>query len=632
MSRRLKPVSFVCVLAAAVSLAPASLSAQADLAVVSFAVNPPSGEPGGEIYIDFTIQNVGATPTVLTAILNYIFIWDTLNNDPVTQLLPDSVGCVHTFRSLLPGETDVFTHVPVTIPPDMPLDTMITLALITEYPDLEPEPDELNNMALTMTAIEPPLIPFTEMPYSAFGMVDLPYYSDVYRFDGGAGEIVYGEGIAAELGSMLDPQLNLLGPLPDTLLTPEGGFVGIVPESRLVDLGLPSTAEYRLDLFGEGGTTGMYELRLQRGIPETEPNDGPIDAQPIAYGEVHVGSFDSPGDVDWYSFYSNAGDIVIIDVDANETFLPHPDSLLDPVGVIVTPPGDTLTRTDDDDDMDPYFFFAAPEAGTYHLALEGAPGAGLGGGFPGCAYAFRISQMLGVMKPDLVVMNPQPLPGPVPAGDTAFVEFELWNVGGLKTFETGVSIDIVLAADPAFDPGDPGITLLEVFDYLEEAIDYSTGVTIAGNVPIPASTPPGSWYLGIVLDPTHDEVEEDETNNTAAIPITVDPYTDSGEPDAFPEAIALLRSYPNPTAGRSVISYELPAGGGGAPASWKVEISVYNVAGQRVARLVDRSVPTGRHQVVWDGKANGRPLPPGVYFCRMKVGDVERSFRIVLLR
>ncbi len=618
----------VCVLALVAAIAPAPALAQSDIAVINFAVNPPSGQPGGDIYIDFTIQNVGPLPTALSAILNYIFIWDTLNNIPVLQLTPDVWGNVHTMRSLLPGETDIFTGVPLTLPADTELDTVLTLALFTDYPDMELEMDELNNFALTMVNIEPLLIPFSDALYSVGGIIDLPFYSDVYRFPGGVGEIVYSDVIAAELGSALDPEVFLLGPHPDSLLTPEGNITGIEPDSRLTNLGLPSTDEYRVELYGEAGSTGMYELRLQRGIPETEPNDDPGIAEPISYGEVRAGTIDHPGDVDWYSFTAGMGDIVIIDVDASEAFLPPPDSTLDPIGHIIGPLGDTLIIDDDSHDMDPYFFFITPDAGEYKLALEDAPGGGLGGGFPGYYYAFRISQMIGVPQPDLVIYNLQPLPAPVGASDTAQVFFETWNIGGLTTFEGGVTIDVVLSVDAVIDAGDE---LLEVGDFVGD-VDPGNFHPTDVDVRIPWDTPPGSYYLGIILDSTSDEVEEDETNNTALLPIIIDPYTDSEEPGLFPDEIALFRSYPNPSTGRSVISYDLPARRPGDPASWKVEISVYNVAGQRVVKLVDRAMPAGSHQVVWDGRANGRRLPSGVYFCRMRAGNVERSFRIVLVR
>ncbi len=622
-------ILLVCVISLGAAFAPAPALAQSDIAITNFAVNPPAGHPGGEIYIDFTIQNVGPLPTAVSAILNYIFIWDTFNNIPVVQLMPDPSGSVHTLHSLLPGETDVYIGVPVTLPADTELDTAITIALHTDYPDMEPEMDELNNFAIFLVNIEPPLIPFSEVEYAEYGSIDLPYYSDVFRFTGVIGDIVFSEGISAEIGFVLDPQVALLEPYPnDSLLTPESNITRIEPDSRLTHIGLPATDDFRIELYGELGGTGMYELRLQKGLYEAEPNDDPNFPEPINYGEVRAGAFDYPGDIDWYSFNADMGDVVIIDVDASEAFLPPPDSTLDPIGVVFTPLGDTLVVDDDSDDMDPYFYFITPSAGDYLFALEGAPGRGLGGGYPGYFYSFRIRHLAGVIKPDLTIQNLQPLPGPVGASDTAQVFFETWNTGGLATFENGVTIDVVLSVDAVIDLGDQ---LLEVGDFVGD-IDPGNFHPTAVDVRIPWDTPPGSYYLGIVLDSTEDEVEEDETNNTASTPITVDPYTDSEEPGLFPEEIALFRSYPNPTTGRTVISYDLPARRSGDPASWKVEISIYNVAGQRVAKLVDRTMPAGSHQVAWDGRVNGRRLPSGVYFCRMRAGDVERSFRIVLLR
>jgi hypothetical protein len=612
------------------AVAPAPAAAQSDIMVVSFTVNPPSAQPGGVVYIDFTIQNVGPGPTAVGAILNYIFIWDSFNNIPITQLLPDATGNVHTMRPLTPGEMDVITGAPLTLPASLDYDTTITLGLYAEYPDLEPELDELNNFSLVLVPIEPLQIPFDETGHAEGGTVDLPYYVDLFEFSGNPGDIVYSEGLAAELGSALDPQVALLGPWPDdTLLTPEGNFAGIDPDSRIVEIDLPASPdEFRLEMYGETGTTGFYELRLQKGIPETEPNDDPSMPEPLSYGEVRAGALDYTGDIDWYSFTAGFGDILIIDVDASEAFEPPPDSTLDPIGVLLDPMGDTLLVDDDTDDMDPYFYFITPMAGEYRLGLEGAPGGGIGDGFPGFYYAFKIKQITGVMKPDLAVMNLQPLPGPIGASDTAHVVFETWNVGGLATFQDGAMIDIVLSTDAAIDAGDQFIEIGDFFGDIDPGTFHPTSV----DVRIPWDTPPGSYFLGIILDPTDIEVEEDEGNNTAVLPIDVDPYTDAGEPGLFPDEIALFRSYPNPSTGRTVISYDLPAGAAGAPSSWKVEISVYDVAGRRVAKLVDAPVPSGRHQVVWDGRANGRRLPSGVYFCRMRVGSIERSFRIVLIR
>jgi len=623
-------IVLVLSLVAGAVVAPEPAIAQSDIMVTNFTVNPLPAQPGGVVYIDFTIQNVGPGPTAVGAILNYIFIWDSMNNIPITQLLPDATGNVHTMRPLMPGEMDVFMSVPVQLPESLAYDTVITLGLYTEYPDLEPEMDELNNFSLIPVPIEPRQIQFNEAGHAEFGTIVLPYYLDLFKFSGSPGDVVYSEGIAAELGSVLDPQVALLGPWPDdTLLTPEGSFTGMAPDSRLIDNSLPpSPDEFRLEVYGETGTTGFYELRLQKGIPETEPNDDPSMPEPMNYGEVRAGALDYPGDIDWYSFTAGFGDIVIIDVDASEAFEPPPDSTLDPIGVVLDPLGDTLLVNDDTDDMDPYFYFITPMAGEFRFGLEGAPGGGIGGGFPGFYYAFKIRQITGVMKPDLTVMNLQPLAGPVGASDTARVFFETWNVGGLATFQDGAMIDIVLSTDAVIDPGDQFLEIGDFFGDIDPGSFHPTSV----DVRIPWDTPPGSYFLGIVLDPTDIEVEEDESNNTAVLPIDIDPYSDSEEENLFPDEIALFRSYPNPTTGRAVISYDLPVRRAGDPSSWKVEISIYNVAGQRMVDLVDRNMPAGRHQVVWDGRAAGRRLPSGVYFCRMRAGGIERSFRIILLR
>jgi hypothetical protein len=622
--RRTAIVGLAVVVAATLgTLAPGPALAQADLAVVSFSITPPSGQPGGVIYVNFAVRNVGFAPTLRTAITNYLFIWDPLFNSPVTQLLPCAAGHVHTLRPLLPGETDVFTSIPVTLPATIPMDTTFVLALVTDYVNLELESNEGNNMALAILMIEPLVVPFTPMQYSVVGAIDSSYWSDVYRFPANAGDIVYAEAIATELGSMLDAEVMLLGPHPDSLLTPEGAIEEIAPDSRLTCLGIPGLNEYRLDVSGEGGSVGMYELRLQRGYPESEPNDDPSLAGAISYGEVHAGEISFPGDVDWYSFNAGVGDIIVIDVDAGEAFAPPPGSIIDLLGVVVAPAGDTFRFSDDENDVDPHFYFVAPVSGTYHFGLEGSPGRGLGGGYPGCAYVFKMRQVTGVQLPDLVAGSCSVDPSPVPAGDTTQVSFETRNIGGLATFQGGVTIDIVLSLDAVVDPSD---VLLAVGDFVGDLPPAGGAQASIVDVPIPPETAPGNYFLGIALDVTSDEVESDETNNTVFLPIVIDPATGASEHATPPSRIALLGCYPNPFSRGTVISYELPA------ASQNVEIAVYDVAGRRVATLVNGIKQSGRHQLGWDGRAGGRLLPSGVYFCKMKVGSAERSLRIVLVR
>jgi len=85
----------------------------------------------------------------------------------------------------------------------------------------------------------------------------------------------------------------------------------------------------------------------------------------------------------------------------------------------------------------------------------------------------------------------------------------------------------------------------------------------------------------------------------------------------LPEAPAytLAQNYPNPFSDRTYIGYTLPVEG-------NVELSVYNLMGQKVAVLVAARQPAGNHLVTWDGRDDaGSLLKEGIYFYRMVVRD-----------
>src|SRR5690606_31773219 len=79
--------------------------------------------------------------------------------------------------------------------------------------------------------------------------------------------------------------------------------------------------------------------------------------------------------------------------------------------------------------------------------------------------------------------------------------------------------------------------------------------------------------------------------------------------EALPAAFALHAAYPNPSAGRATLRYDLPSAA-------HVRLAVYDVLGREVAVLVDAEVEAGRHRVAFDGGA----LAAGVYVVRMTAG------------
>jgi hypothetical protein len=88
----------------------------------------------------------------------------------------------------------------------------------------------------------------------------------------------------------------------------------------------------------------------------------------------------------------------------------------------------------------------------------------------------------------------------------------------------------------------------------------------------------------------------------------------------------LLGASPNPFNPATTIAFELAAPG-------DVSITVYDVGGRVVRRLVDGHMPAGLHDVTWNGRdGGGAPMASGVYFYRMIAGDILDTRKMVLLR
>ncbi|MBN2564585.1 MAG: hypothetical protein JXB46_02625 [Candidatus Eisenbacteria bacterium] len=88
----------------------------------------------------------------------------------------------------------------------------------------------------------------------------------------------------------------------------------------------------------------------------------------------------------------------------------------------------------------------------------------------------------------------------------------------------------------------------------------------------------------------------------------------------------LLTARPNPFSPVTTIGYSMREDGA-------AEIAVFSVAGRRVRTLVNGPVPAGDHEAMWDGlDDHGTPVASGVYFYRLRVGDVVESRRMVLVR
>jgi hypothetical protein len=94
-----------------------------------------------------------------------------------------------------------------------------------------------------------------------------------------------------------------------------------------------------------------------------------------------------------------------------------------------------------------------------------------------------------------------------------------------------------------------------------------------------------------------------------------------------PKVFRLYANRPNPFRGATAIRYDLPE-------RTLVDLKVYDVSGRLIRTLIYRGLTEpGRHTTHWDGRnAEGRPVAPGIYFCRLIAGEHIGIQRMVLLK
>jgi hypothetical protein len=85
----------------------------------------------------------------------------------------------------------------------------------------------------------------------------------------------------------------------------------------------------------------------------------------------------------------------------------------------------------------------------------------------------------------------------------------------------------------------------------------------------------------------------------------------------IPQSFNLMQNYPNPFNPTTTLRY-------GLPKEARVNLSIYNVLGQRIATLKDEVQNVGYYDVVWNGRNDfGSQIASGVYFYRIEAKPVD---------
>jgi len=133
----------------------------------------------------------------------------------------------------------------------------------------------------------------------------------------------------------------------------------------------------------------------------------------------------------------------------------------------------------------------------------------------------------------------------------------------------------------------------------------------------------GAWHASEYLEMKYTVTDAGKQ----AILNLIDSIPESGiEEELSPDIFSLSQGTPNPFTNKTTISYELGK-------AVDVDVSVYNMLGQKVRALYSGKQSSGVHEITWNGVGNsGEKLSSGIYFLRIEAGEKEASRKVTLVR
>jgi len=100
----------------------------------------------------------------------------------------------------------------------------------------------------------------------------------------------------------------------------------------------------------------------------------------------------------------------------------------------------------------------------------------------------------------------------------------------------------------------------------------------------------------------------------------------STENNMLPLETSLGVNHPNPFNPNTTISFQLSSDS-------KVELSIFNIKGEKVKQLVSDQLSAGQHSVTWDGEdENGKSVASGIYFYKMKTPNYRDLKKMIMLK
>ncbi len=185
------------------------------------------------------------------------------------------------------------------------------------------------------------------------------------------------------------------------------------------------------------------------------------------------------------------------------------------------------------------------------------------------------------------------------------------------------AVDIAVAGGPVLFAN---VKFREAGNYLSVAPGaYNLEVRAAGTSTVALAVP------GVVLDGNANYVifaaGELSKGTLAALPVVSrQTSTTVGEEVALPSAFELSQNYPNPFNPETKIQFNLRA-------TQRVRLTIFDMLGREVVRLVDGLRPEGSYSVAWNGRdLTGQPVTSGAYFYTLETENFKQTKRMLLVR
>ena len=114
-------------------------------------------------------------------------------------------------------------------------------------------------------------------------------------------------------------------------------------------------------------------------------------------------------------------------------------------------------------------------------------------------------------------------------------------------------------------------------------------------------------------------VNDSNTSENYNVDLVASTILISVKDDEFPDEYSLLQNYPNPFNPGTTINYNMKDAG-------FVQLKVYNILGQEVARLVNAQQPAGKYEIYFDATA----LTSGFYFYELNTNNFHQIKKMIL--